>query len=65
MQTIAQQLNVTEFPFMIKDKNGNLIYHEDSTGFWAKREFDSNGNEIYYEASDGIWVKENLIQMKI
>ena len=32
MKTIAQQLNVTEFPFEIKDKNGNRIYSEDSFG---------------------------------
>ena len=30
MKTIAQQLNVTDFPFEIKDKNGNQIYFEDS-----------------------------------
>ena len=53
MKTIAQQLNVKEFPFEIKDKNGKQIYYEDSTGFWIKREFDSNGNKIYYEDSDG------------
>jgi hypothetical protein len=37
----------------IKDKNGNLIYFEDSNGFWAKWEYDSQGKEIYYENSDG------------
>ncbi len=53
MKTIAQQLNIKEFPFEIKDKNGNEIYSEDSNGSWCKREYDSNGNEIYYEFSDG------------
>ena len=53
MKTIAQQLNVKEFPFEIKDKNGNRIYHEDSFAFWIKREFDENNNRIYYENSDG------------
>lgn len=57
MKTIAQQLNVKDFPFEIKDKNGKLIYWEDSFGFWAKREYDSNGNEIYYENSDEFWHK--------
>ena len=57
MKTIAQQLNVTEFPFSIKDKNGNEIYREDSNGFWIKREYDSNGNVIYRETSDGYWCK--------
>ena len=33
MKTIAQQLNVTEFPFTIKDKNGNVIYCENSDGY--------------------------------
>lgn len=32
MKTIAQQLNVTEFPFEIKDKNGKQLYYEDSNG---------------------------------
>jgi hypothetical protein len=57
MKTIAQNLNIKDFPFEIKDANGNLIYHEDSTAFWCKCECDSNGNLIYYEDSDGFWRK--------
>ena len=57
MKTIAQQLNIKEFPFKIKDKNGKEIYHEESAGFWTKREYDSNGNEISYENSAGVWDK--------
>ena len=57
MKTIAQQLNVKDFPFEIKDKNGNEIYFEYSDGFWGKSEYDSNGNKIYYENSDGFWSK--------
>lgn len=56
MKTIAQQLNIKEFPFEIKDKNGNEIYCEDFNGFWRywwKREYNSNGNPTYYEDSDG------------
>ena len=53
MKTIAQQLNVTEFPFEIKDKNGNKIYCEYSDGDWCKYEYDSNGNVIYFEDSFG------------
>ena len=56
-QTIAQFLNVKEFPFYIKDKNGNVIYYEESTGYWFKCEFDSNGNVIYYENSYDYWAK--------
>ncbi len=57
MKTIAQQLNVTEFPFEIKDKSGKVLYFERSDGYWWKYEYDSNGNEIYFERSDGWWCK--------
>jgi hypothetical protein len=60
MKTIAQQLNITDFPFEIKDKNNNQIYIEYSNGYWCKREFDSNNNEIYYETSNGFWVKREF-----
>ncbi len=53
MKTIAQQLNIKEFPFEIRDKNGNQIYWEDYDGFWCKTEYDSNGNEKYWEDSNG------------
>jgi hypothetical protein len=53
MTTIAQQLKIKEFPFQIKDSNGNLIYWEDQDGYWSKTEFESNGNLIYCEDSDG------------
>jgi hypothetical protein len=55
MKTIAQKLKITEFPFVIKDKNNNEIYFETSKGYWYKQEFDSNNNRIYYENSDGHW----------
>jgi len=55
--TIAQQLKVTTFPFIINDKDGNTIYYEDSKDHWTKREYDSNGNRILYEDSDGYWFK--------
>lgn len=57
MKTIAQQLNVTEFPFQIRDINGNLIYFETFDGLWSKKEYNSNGKEIYYENSEGYWKK--------
>ena len=57
MKTIAQKLNIKEFPFEIKDKNGNKIYCENSDGFWIKWEYDSNGNCIYYETSFKYWYK--------
>ena len=52
-QTIAQFLKVKDFPFIVKDKNGKIIYYENSDGNWSKREYDSNANVIHYENSDG------------
>ena len=53
IKTIAQQLNVTDFPFVINDKNGNEIYWENSNGDWCRKEYDSYGNETRYENSKG------------
>jgi hypothetical protein len=52
-KTIAQQLKISEFPFFIKDKNGNLIYYETSYGHWCKYGYDQNRKVIYSEASYG------------
>jgi hypothetical protein len=57
-QTIAKQLNVTKFPFIIKDDKGNEIYREYSIGFWLRSEYDSLGNQIYGEDSNGSWWKQ-------
>jgi hypothetical protein len=57
IKTIAQQLNIKEFPFVVKDKNGNEIYHENSSGDWSKREYDSKDNKTYFENSSGDWYK--------
>lgn len=57
MKTISQQLNITEFPFEIKDNNGNRIYYEYSDEVWVKKEYDSNGKQIYFENSGGFWSK--------
>jgi len=56
-KTIAQFLGITEFPYKIKDNNGNTIYIEYSNGNWHKQEYDSNNNQIYYEESRGYWSK--------
>ncbi len=56
MKTIAQQINwnfETNDELEIKDKNGNLIYFENSNGYWAKWEYDSQGNKINYKNSNG------------
>ena len=57
MKTIAEQLKVKDFPFVIEDKNNNEIYYENSGGFWWKQEYDSNNNRINSECSNRNWVK--------
>jgi len=54
--TIAQQLNIKEFPFIIKDADGKVIYWETSDGYWVKREY-AGGKEIRCEYSFGYWEK--------
>jgi len=52
-QTIAQFLNIKEFPFEIKDSNNNKIYSENSDNEWSKCEIEKNGEIIYLENSNG------------
>jgi hypothetical protein len=52
-KTLAQQLGINNFPFDIKDNNGNCIYFEKSYGYWFKREINHNNKVIYYENSNG------------
>jgi hypothetical protein len=52
MKTIAQQLNIKTFPFIIKDADGKEIYWENSNGYWEKREW-VDGEVIRYETSRG------------
>jgi tartrate dehydratase beta subunit/fumarate hydratase class I family protein len=40
-ETIAQELQVKEFPFVIRDSKGNKIYWENSAGLWYKYEYNS------------------------
>ena len=54
-KTIAQELNITQFPFEIKDGKGNLIYREQENGFWERWERNDYGSTIFYENSDNFW----------
>jgi len=58
--TIAQQLNIKDFPFEIKDKHGNMLYIEHSDHTWIKYKFDENRNIIYFENSNGYWYKNEF-----
>jgi hypothetical protein len=55
-KTIAQQLGVKEFPFIVRNDNGNVIYMEQES-FWERWEVDLEGRELYYEDSDLFWRK--------
>jgi hypothetical protein len=52
--TVAQLLKhdfKSKGKLYLYDSNGNIIYYENSNGYWYKYEYDSNGNEIYFEYS--------------
>jgi hypothetical protein len=54
--TIAQLLKhdfKSKGSLYLYDSNGNLIYYENSYGYWFKQEYDVNGKVIYYEDSNG------------
>tara|TARA_B110001469_G_scaffold93081_1_gene88772 strand:+ start:291 stop:689 length:399 start_codon:yes stop_codon:yes gene_type:complete len=51
------RFSVVEGSLKLFDADGNMIYCEDSSGYWVKYEFDANNNEIYYENSSSWWVK--------
>jgi hypothetical protein len=57
MQTLAQQNNVTEFPYVIKDANGNITYYETLNGYWIKAEYDQQGEVTSFEDSNSYWNK--------
>ena len=60
MKTIAQQLNIKEFPFNIKDSEGNILYCEYSNNYWYKCEYDIQDNVIYYKNSNNYWYKREF-----
>ena len=64
MKTIAQQLNIKEFPFTIKNKNGNVIYFENINEYWEKSEY-KDGNQIYFESSDGTIIDNRPKEMTV
>jgi len=58
--TIAKWLKIEDFPFVIRDANGNPLYEENSDGSWTRREFDSEGKELRYEDSSGYWANKSF-----
>ena len=43
--------------FEVYNEKGNEIYHENSEGYWSKKEYDKKDNMIYLEDSNGFWYK--------
>ena len=43
--------------FKVYNEKGNVIYYENSKGYWAKWEYDKKGNMIYFESSNDYWGK--------
>ena len=41
----------------IYNQNRDILYSENSYGFWKKYEYYENGNIKYFERSDGFWEK--------
>ena len=57
----GKPLNV-KFPIKLKDDKRNVVYFENSNGFWFKKEYDQNNNVVYYEDSDASWFKQEYDQ---
>ena len=51
---ITDTTNV-EFPIIIRDKKGNIIYCQNKHGFWWESTYDDNCKESIYNNSDGYW----------
>lgn len=65
INTIAKQLGIKKFPFLIKDNNSNIIYYEDIYGVWYKNEYDEEDNCIYHETSSKYWYRKVYNQNSI
>jgi len=65
MKTIAKQLKIKDFPFVINDKDGNRIYYEHFSGYWYKSERDAHGNSIYHEDSYGTVIDRRPKQVEL
>ena len=56
MKTIAQIIHNKKFSLYILDDNRDVIYYENSIGYWIKRKFNSKGLTIYSESLMGVMV---------
>ena len=61
--TIAKILNIKEFPFVVKDKNGRTIYSENIDGTWWRKEYEGD-LEVYFEDYKNFWYKQSFKEGK-
>ena len=52
-----------EYPIELKNKDGKIVYSQDSNGNWVKYEY-TNGECTYWENSDGHWSKSEYTNGK-
>lgn len=46
-----------EFPIIIKDTRGDIIYKQNEDGFWFEKTYDEKGNELTCKNSEGYWLE--------
>ena len=56
MKTIGNIIHQDKFSLYILDDNRDVIYYENSIGYWVKRKFNSKGQIIYSESLMGVMV---------
>jgi hypothetical protein len=61
--TIAQQLNITSFPFIIKNEFGYTVYAEYKDGRWERFEYHAMGGISYKESSSGFWERNTYNEL--
>jgi hypothetical protein len=44
-----------EFPIIIKDKRGNVIYNQNEYGDWYESTYNEKGKELTFKTSDGYY----------
>jgi hypothetical protein len=57
MKTKAQELGITEFPYIEYDDDGNRTYFEIECGFWVKSTYNDSGLMNYLELPHGYWAR--------
>ena len=53
---LTDRTNV-EFPIVIKDKKGNIIYKQNEDGFCWESTYDDNKNQLTCKNSEGYWTE--------